>query len=112
MTDAITRIRAALDAGPTPGKWKSRKRKGACYYDGVSKDGYVVEGPAYVPDYENPMLCWQDSRYIAACNPAAMTEVLALVDQQAAEIAALKCGEYICQKCGLRKDAYRAPHEF
>ena len=65
-------------------------------------DGWVVGRFDYPPTMH----------YIKYCNPAAMAEVLAHIDAQQAEIERLQRGEYICQKCGIRKDADSVPSDF
>ena len=85
----IEAIKAALAAGPTPGPWKARCYEKACYYKGKQADGYVIEGATYESDYEHPMLCKADAKFIAAVNPAAMAAVLAHIDEKDAEIERL-----------------------
>jgi hypothetical protein len=50
----------------TAGPWTVLMHKQACYYEDEVKDGYVVEGPTYIPDYEYPMLCESDATLMAA----------------------------------------------
>ena len=76
-------IRAALAAGPTPGEWS--------FYDD-SNDGktgrieIVAIGKTIARIYNSvPAEDVPNAAYIAACNPAAMTAVLAEVDRLRAE---------------------------
>lgn len=89
MTDTqeIARIRAALAAGPTPGPWA---------HIGMG-DVVALVGPDYElhPDHLHHIcdaagMCDVNPDYIAACNPSAMTALLAHMDAQAAEIERLQ----------------------
>ena len=75
----IARIRAALEAGPTPGPWRYDYEPGYC--------GEIVAGNGeYVATFTDEL----DADHIAACNPTAMTALLAHMDAQAAEIEQLR----------------------
>jgi len=112
MTDTpeIERIRAALAAGPTPGQWFVQygddQQHMCCTAVSSANKRAINEGqwrasecealvalthhqcyPFVEPDCERDD---ENSEYIAACNPAAMTAVLAHIDAQAAEVAKLK----------------------
>lgn len=68
MIEAEKAIRDALAAGPTPGPWLD---EGMCARSGS-------------PDYFTVANCENDNPYMAenaACNPAAMTELLAEIDR-------------------------------
>lgn len=98
MTDtpAITRIREALEAGPTPGPWRAED---TTYQD---DDGYP-ETPIVSPMWSafvavaidfgqnNPKERDINAAYIAAANPEALRELLARLD--AAEKALLTIAE-------------------
>ena len=112
MTDTpeIERIRAALAAGPTPGPWFVQygddQQHMCCTAVSSANKRAINEGqwrasecealvalthhqcyPFVEPDCERDD---ENSEYIAACNPAAMTAVLAHIDAQAAEIESLQ----------------------
>ena len=85
---AVENIRAALaDAtnGPWIGAGPSFGAPHAEYLDSVVEDVDNDDAATICRDTETG-----DARYIAACNPAAMAEVLAHIDRQAAEIAGLE----------------------
>jgi len=110
MTDTpeIARIRAALAAGPTPGAWfvqygddgNHMCMTAICTANKRSRnDGQFSEDELLVAvtmHQSYPFVdpdCNRDeatSEHIAACNPPAMSAVLAHIDAQAAEIAALR----------------------
>jgi hypothetical protein len=56
-----------LRKAATEGPWDVEFCPEACHYEDEIKDGYCVDGPTYHADYENPMLCYADAAYIAAC---------------------------------------------
>ena len=70
-------IRAAAKAA-TGGEWATTRYLNGCYHEGGARDGWMVEGPTHVPDYEHPMLCEADATHTATANPAT---VLALLDE-------------------------------
>ena len=87
MTDTpeIERIRAALAAGPTPGPWFVCRS--------ANDDGTVDIETGRIAQSEWPPAqnCeFPTCHYIAACNPEAMTALLAHIDAQAAEIERLQ----------------------
>ena len=87
MTDTpeIARISAALAAGPTPGPWF------VC--ESINDDGTVDIETGRIAQSEWPPAqnCeFPTCHYIAACNPAAMTAVLAHIEAQASEIERLR----------------------
>ena len=47
----------------------------------------------------------EDFNFIAACSPAAIRALLQRMDEAEAEVQALRRGEFICGKCGLRKNS-------
>jgi hypothetical protein len=98
MTDTpeIARIRAALEAGPTPGPWKFEPGSFSNEDALIGKMGFVFEGAVYN----------DNGQYIAACNPAAMTAVLGHIDAQAAEIERL---QGVCNKQSA--DEVRLTHQ-
>lgn len=64
-------------------QWKACLIEGACYYDGVCSDGWVIEGPDYVPDYEQPMLTESDAKLMAAAPEllASLRELVAYCEE-------------------------------
>lgn len=50
----------------TLGPWSPYCYEGACYFEGVKRDGWSINGPDVVPDYENPLFNEADARLIAA----------------------------------------------
>ena len=50
----------------TPGPWLPYRYERGCYCDGVTQDGWTIEGPNMVPDYECPMFNEADANLIAA----------------------------------------------
>lgn len=50
----------------TPGPWKATCYPRACYFKGKYQDGWYIDGPECVPDYECPMFQKADARLIAA----------------------------------------------
>ena len=76
MTDRYAKIRQALDAGPTPGPWKVRKCPQVALYNGKISDGWKVEGPQEVPDYEDTYYTEANATHIAACDPDTIAELL------------------------------------
>jgi hypothetical protein len=50
---------------PTPGPWTANYCKDGCYFKGKNRDGWTIDGPDMVPDYENPMFNEADARLIA-----------------------------------------------
>jgi len=87
--NTIERIRSALAAGPTDGPWigagPSHGAKLPLYIDSVVQDIEDDDCAQTICRDIEP----EDAEYISACNPAAMAEVMELVDSQAAEIAVL-----------------------
>jgi len=68
----------------TPGPWIAELYEYACYFDGVTRDGWDVKGPNKVPDYEHPLYKEDDARLIAAAPDlleALQTIVKSLADQ-------------------------------
>jgi len=59
---------AAIDArlaAATPGPWALRRYERAAYNGSEARDGWQVEGPTYVPDYEVTFFCEADADLIA-----------------------------------------------
>lgn len=98
MTDtdrAIAEIRAALDAGPTPGPWQKATdwsraaviqstepfKRVVCTGNQNNDDRFGAE------DWSGAT--WVDADFIARCNPENMRAILAHVEAQAAEIERL-----------------------
>lgn len=82
----ISAIRKAIEAGPTPGEWKSQ----AMHFDGrithVVGESDIVDGLDGIcePDRINDRTFEESRRnmdFIAACNPAAITAVLSEIDR-------------------------------
>lgn len=118
---AIERIRSALDAdvkgyGNLNHTWATDEDDDGnfgLHIVGANVDGELypvleIDTAQYFQETDAPKL----AEYYAACNPSAMSEVLAHIDAQQAEIDSLKRGEYICLKCCLRKDAEGVPVDF
>ena len=61
---------------PTPGPWNAN------YFKGKNRDGWTIDGPDMVPDYENPMFNEADARLIAAAPEllAALRGALQLIE--------------------------------
>lgn len=83
MTDAIKRIRDALAAGPTPGEWFSVNdgTRGEPFMN-VKAERISGRGPthevAICATGDSPQsMETANARYIAACHPAAIRELLA-----------------------------------
>jgi hypothetical protein len=80
--DAISRIEAALEAGPTPGVWEYRE------VDGIGSvaapKGWVG---AVVADRGHECI---DANYIAACNPVAIRTLLDRLKAAGAEVDRLR----------------------
>lgn len=84
-TQAIAQIEAALAAGPTDGPWFICRDS--------NDDGTVDIETGRIAQSEWPPAqnCeYGTAEYIAACNPAAMREVLDHIAKQATEIARLR----------------------
>ncbi|QRF55789.1 ead/Ea22-like family protein [Variovorax paradoxus] len=82
---AMQAIREALAAGPTPGPWIA----------GDDEDSdFLLVGPEEYPGLVcRPVVSLhaeRDARFIAACNPEAITTILAALEARDAEIAALR----------------------
>ena len=108
MTALINAIRQALDAGPTA--WEYDSNQTPFYNDsdghscGGDSDGtYSIYGPGFTIEnemYEGQVLSERcnetDAKYISACNPAAITELLAELDSLKIDAARhstrLECG--------------------
>jgi len=97
MTDTpeFARIRSALEAGPTPGPWEDASAGSGKRGEPFKINEYFVRRPgddiAIAADIINPESAApseENAVYIAACNPAAMTAVLAHIDAQADELDA------------------------
>ena len=103
-TPEIARIRAALAAGPTPGPWVSSPSDlwstpsgkfcqwGRYLISAGSKDVQVDDyyRIAAVSNINDKPENKANADLIEACNPAAMTALLAHIDAQAAEIERLQ----------------------
>ena len=103
-TQEIARIRAALAAGPTPGPWVSSPSDlwstpsgkfcqwGRYLISAGSKDVQVDDyyRIAAVSNINDKPENKANADLIEACNPAAMTALLAHIDAQAAEIERLR----------------------
>jgi len=89
MTESEKAIRAALAAGPTPGPWKLHAKYLANVVD--VNDRTCVVCCLDFPEAES------DARFIAACNPTAITELLARLE--AAEVDAARY-RWLRNECG------------
>lgn len=95
---SVREIQAALDAGPIPGPWYVKEIKGHCTDEvHTSHPDWQREGTqrSFVTSADHAhghdaQIFGQCARYIAACNPANMREVLALIQSQAAEIERMR----------------------
>lgn len=89
MTPAETAIREALAAGPTPGRWMHLPGDRFVYdrmEDGCR--GVPVVGVDHSPAFfDQPA---KNLDYVAACNPAALAELLAELDKLRTENEALR----------------------
>lgn len=85
MTPAEQQIRDALAAGPTPGPWQVCADGGAAGPKGafVPFGGCGCCGSPWMSG-ENPAEQQANAELIAACNPAALTELLAELDGERA----------------------------
>lgn len=84
MTDHITRLKEALEAGPTEGEWIAEIPDGRWARDAyirVHKWGIVahVGVDQSVPHWDGPQRA--NAAYIAAANPAAIRELLERLEQ-------------------------------
>jgi len=86
MDDKHAPIRAALDAGPTPGPWFHGAKNGEhkyCVYDKIcwtDEHGRHSETPNMVVHVSPDDGKYRDAAYIAACHPEAIRALLAEVD--------------------------------
>lgn len=93
MTDAdraLAQIKAALDAGPTPGPWDAfHKHKYDEWHVSVPLPRGTMRLALFTDGCptERPQA---DAEYIAACNPSNMRAIVAHIDAQAAEIERLR----------------------
>lgn len=93
--EQLKAIRDALDAGPTPGPWFASNRgsygvsqgdEGSVYDEyGEDVGAEFVKPIGYLPTIRGE-LWYRDAAYVAACNPAAMTAVLATIAQLEARL--------------------------
>lgn len=82
LDDQIRRIKAALEAGPTPGVWEYREVDGLGSV--AAPKGWVG---AVVADRGHECI---DANYIAACNPVAIRALLDRLKAAEAEIERLR----------------------
>jgi len=61
--------------------WKAAKMEGAAYYEGKSRDGWIIVGPQTVPDYEETFYEEEDAHILAASRDMyeALKELYAVV---------------------------------
>lgn len=97
--NAIERIRALL-ADATPGPWEVGEYHRDTTIATVCHVSEFSVGPDG-GDYDGHGACKDDADYIAACNPAAMAEVLATLDSQAQDIAELTTALANCRNAFL-----------
>ncbi len=94
---AIAQIKAALDAGPTPGVWYMRTNRHPTT-DGRSWGWLDLRPPGSdqrpIPglraEWERGNKSEANVAYIAACNPSNIRTLLSRIDAQAAEIERLR----------------------
>lgn len=93
---AIAQIKAALDAGPTPGEWFAVNdgTRGEPFMN-VKAERISGRGPthevAICATGDSPQsMETANARYIAACNPSNIRTLLSHIDAQAAEIERLR----------------------
>lgn len=109
----IAAIRKALEAGPTPGEWKSEQDRERPQIHRVMGESTVVEGLDGIcePDRMNDRT-FEESRmnmaFIASCNPVAMTAVLTELDRLIDENAILteENGQLIDENSDLRHEPW------
>lgn len=91
---SVREIQAALDAGPTDGPWGFAHCTEMNGIATVASCGLYAIGPDYkLPEnacYDEHSGCDVDATFIAACCPANMRKVLALLQSQAAEIERMR----------------------
>lgn len=120
---SIERIRAALAAGPTPGPWSVETVPtscGVCHKVGPFPGRRPGDPPRHAclyadyPSQGNPAddELEANAAFIAACNPAAIHDLLAHIDAQAAEIERLRADverlvAALQEAIGLRVKLYR-----
>lgn len=81
MTDHITRLKEALEAGPTEcGAWRWWPCKGGDYKPG-SDYAQLASGKAHVAQIRIQSITEADLRFIAAANPVAIRSLLAALDE-------------------------------
>jgi len=113
MTDAEKEIREALAAGPTPGEWFAVNdgTRGEPFMN-VKAERISGRGPthevAICATGDSPQsMETANARYIAACHPAAIRELLAERDALAVENERLRDLLRIEQDLALRNDPFR-----
>jgi hypothetical protein len=87
---ALAQIKAALDAGPTPGPWDAfHKHKYDEWHVSVPLSGQSMSLALFSDGCptDRPQA---DAQLIAACNPSNMAAIVARLDAQAAEIERLR----------------------
>lgn len=92
-------IREALEAGPTPGPWTASNR-GSYAVDSEDEGSvYGPEGEDVGAEFVKPIgnaptirgeLWYRDAAFVAACNPEAMTALLAQLAELRAEVERLR----------------------
>ncbi|MCI2809341.1 hypothetical protein [Eoetvoesiella caeni] len=94
MIDQYAELRAALDAGPTPGPWSAYISGNTMQVDSTPQASggrpCVVFWPGFDGNDLSVRANAKNTRYIAAANPEAIRALLAERDAQAAEIARLR----------------------
>ena len=106
LDDPVSRIEAALEAGPTPGYWDadfaSAMRNGSPavveYF--VRRDGEDISIAADIVDPETGLPSAVNADYIAACNPLAIRVLLDRLKAAEAEVGRLKCNAMQWRKPG------------
>lgn len=74
MADRYAELRAALDAGPTPGPWEGRTGGLDC---GLDTDCAIYTWERCIAQIPDNPLNQRDMAYIAACHPEAIRALLA-----------------------------------
>jgi len=109
--DAILKIEAALAKKPTAGNWKTRRGFLGCLEVfpsdvKITKPGHATSIVEVDDSYDE----WRaNAAYIAACNPAAIREVLQTLASKEAEVARLR--EALGDEKTAFYDGYGAAHD-
>lgn len=78
--EEIARLRELAEKA-TPGPRLVVHHEEACVYQGEWRDGWVVTGDTYVPDYECAMLCEADAQFRGATDPQTILRLISTVER-------------------------------